>query len=324
MARNVLLTGASGRLGNFVAPYLKSKGYNVTCFDNAPQPPDSENVKLGLPFVQGNLLSLGDCMRAIAHAQADIIVHLGAIPFNTEIAPAYAKDYGVGTEGSRFVQRFDEDLTMNVNTMGTYYILDAARRLGVKDIVAAGSYFALGIGFRISGTSFPVDYLPIDEEHPCVPEDSYSLSKYLNEETLKAFSRAYGMNCVALRLMGIYYYNNEMSNKNYSFGINVPDPEPGKVDYMTGSTFQYVDARDAAIFIELSIKAIEGGKMNPFEAFFTVTDTTYVDNTVDVVKKCWPSLADKAAGIKGSDGLISYEKARKLLGYEPQNSWRKK
>ena len=93
MSKKVLVTGGAGRLGNYVAPYLKSKGYKVTTFDINLPAPDSRNAKEHIPFVKGDLLSLGDCMRAIAHAEADVIVHLGAIPFNTEIQAPYAKEY---------------------------------------------------------------------------------------------------------------------------------------------------------------------------------------------------------------------------------------
>ena len=321
MAKNVLVTGGAGKLGNYVSPYLKEQGFNVTNFDRIAQKPGSPNVVAGLPYAQGDLLSLGDCMRAISLAEPDVIVHLGAIPFNTEIQPAYGHGYTAASDGARFVQRMDEDETMKVNTMGTYYMLDAARRMGIKNVIAASSYFALGIGFRISGTSFAPEYLPIDEKHPCSPEDTYSLSKYLNEETMKAFCRAYGMKCIAMRLLGVFYESDEFSKKVYKFGVTVPEPGPGQADMMVSNTFQYVDARDIARFVE---KAIGAEGLEPFEAFYLATDTTYTDKTVDVIKRRWPSLAAKGMGadIPGSEGIISFAKARKLIGYEPQFSWR--
>jgi len=288
MAKNILVTGGAGKLGNYVCPYLKEQGYNVTSFDRVPlvMGDTSANSKAGVPYVYGDLLSLGDCMRAIAHAQADYIVHLGAIPYNTETQPAYARDYA-HADGARFMQRTGEDDTMKINTMGTYYVLDAARRLGVKNVIAASTYFVLGIGFRISGTSFVPEYLPIDEDHPLLPEDTYSLSKYLNEETMKAFARAYGMKFVAMRLLGVFYEDNEFSKRVYKFGVTVPEPKPEEVDYMVSNTYQFVDARDIARFVEL---AIEADNLSPFEAFYLATDTTYVDDTVDVIKRRWPSL----------------------------------
>ena len=90
MIKNVLVTGASGRLGNYVAPYLADQGYNVTCTDVVMPKPDSENAKRHLPFIKGDLLNIGDMMKAIAMSQCDAIVHLGAIPFNVELQPPYA------------------------------------------------------------------------------------------------------------------------------------------------------------------------------------------------------------------------------------------
>lgn len=320
MAKNVLVTGASGNLGNYVSPYLKKKGYNVTNFDIKLPVPGSANDMARIPFVKGDLVSLGDCMRAIAHAQPDVIVHLGAIPYNTEIQPAYAKDYNLYTQnGVRFIQHLDEDETMKTNTMGTFYLMDAARRLGVKRVVAISSYFVLGIGFRISGTPFIPHYLPIDENHPCSPEDTYSLSKLLGEEICKAFTRAYGMNVIVLRLLGVYYPDSDMSKNMYKFNINVPPATDEGNGYISGNTYQYVDARDVARIIELSIEA-KG--LNPYEEFFVSTDTVYAENTTEVIAKRWPAFKDMGKDIKGTDGIISIEKAKKLLGYKPAFSWR--
>lgn len=317
----ILVTGGAGKLGNYVSPYLKSKGYKVTNFDIKLPAPDSPCMKEKIPFVKGDLLSLGDCLRAIALAQADVIVHLGAIPFNSEIQPAYAKNYHPYLQnGARFIQMLDEDQTMRTNTMGTYYLMNAARMLGVKKIIFTSTYYVLGLGFRLSGTPFIPQYLPIDEEHPCNPEDTYSLSKLLGEKICEAFSRAYGINTVVLRLVGVYYPDDELSKITYKFNINVPVPRNEDERYIIGTTYQYVDARDVARIIEL---AIEAENLNPYEVFFVATDTVYAEDTQEVIAKRWPSLKEMGKNINGTDGIISIEKARKLLGYNPAYSWRK-
>lgn len=325
MGKNVLVTGGSGRLGNYVCPFLKEKGYNVTNFDVVAPAPGTACFNEKIPYIMGDFTNLGDCMRAIAGAQADVIVHLGAIPNNTELQPPYAMDYNLQVQsGARFVQRMPEDSTMRINTMGTYYLLDAARRLNVKDVVFASSYFALGIGFRLSDTSFEPEYLPLDENHPCLPEDTYSLSKYLDEEICKAFTRAYGMKAIALRLLGVYYDNSEMHRNMYKFGINVPAATAEDKGWLSGNTYQFVDSRDIANIIALSIEKIRDDSLKPFEAFFVATDTTYLENTTEVIEKRWPFLKEKGKNMKGTDGLITVEKAEKLLGYKPTYSWRNK
>lgn len=320
MAKNVLVTGSSGMLGNYVCPYLKDAGYNVCGFDVSLTHSESANAKAGIPFVQGNLTSLGDCLRAIAFAQPDAIVHLGAIRFNTELQHPFAKPYNLKiTDGARFIHRLPEDAAMEINTMGTFYVMDAARRMGIKNAIFASSYFVLGIGFRLSGSSYMPDYLPIDENHPLRPEDTYSLSKVLGEEICKSFVRAYDMRVVAMRLLGVYYHDNEVSRNQNKFNITVPEPSPEDKGYLISSTYQYADARDIAVFVKLSIEA---DKLDPFEPFFVATDTVYNEPTSVIAPRRWPLLGDKAKDIPGFEGLISTKKAERLLGFKPQYSWR--
>lgn len=318
MGKNILVTGGSGRLGNFVCPYLKEQGYNVSSFDIAPPAPDSANALAGIPFVQGSLTNLGDCLRAFLFGQPELIVHLGAIAHNVDLHPPYAREYNRQiTDGVRFNYEMPEWSTMEINTMGSYYVMDAARRLGIKKVIAASSYFVLGIGFRLSGTSYQPHYLPMDEEHPLLPEDSYSLSKVCGEEIYKAFSRAYGQQVVAMRLLGVYYHN--WPRNRHTFNVTVPAATEENQGYLISETYQYADARDIAAFVKL---AIEADNLNPFEAFYVATDTKYSEPTSVIAARRWPFLAEMAKGIPGTEGLISIGKAEKLLGYRPQYSWR--
>jgi nucleoside-diphosphate-sugar epimerase len=306
MIKNVLITGGAGGVGRYVAEELRGK-YGVTLFDRTLPSQVRHPWEPDFPFVLGDLTSLADCMRAISIAQADAIVHMGAIPFNTERQPFETGPF-------RGIQRMPEDETMRVNTMGTYYLLDAARRLGVKKVAAASTFYVLGLGFRISKKSFKVEYLPIDEEHPLCPEDTYSLSKVLNEETMAAFSRAYDIQCVAFRLMGVNYPHAQ----THQFGVT-PEAKPGHVGGPIGTTYQYVDARDVAQACRL---ALESEKLGGFEAFYLSTDTTLAEETRPVVERLYPDLKAMAANLKGHEGMISIKKAQELLGYQPKWSWR--
>lgn len=320
----VLVTGAAGRLGSFVVPALVEAGYRVVGTDRFPYPEGSPNAELGVPFVRADLTDIGDCFRAITMAQPEMIISLGAIPFNTELHPPYAKEYDTeyGETGARFVQRLPEDETFRVNTMGTYYLLDAARRVGgVRRVIHASSFFVLGLGFRISGTPYIPPYLPMDEETPLEPEDSYSLSKVIGEEILQAYSRAYGIETVALRLLGVYYHNVESSRRTHSFDMDVPEVEDVSKGYLNNSTYQYADARDIANFILLAMTA---DLKHQFEPYFVSTDVRYRHSTRTALERRWPLLLERGLGsdIEGSEPLISIEKARRELGYEPKYSWR--
>ncbi len=305
MAR-ILVTGDSGRLGGYVTPRLLQDGHEVTGFDTAERPDAATEAA----FIKGDLTSLEDCLRALAYAQADAVVHLGALPGPREMVK--------GRPRWTNRQVAPEDETMRVNTMGTYYLLDAARRLGfVKRVIFASSFYTLGLGNRISDEPFVVEYLPIDEDHPLRPEDSYGLSKVLGEEMLRAYARAYGITAVAFRLMGVHYPDNP--NSTHRFGVR-PESQPGHVGGPIGTTYQYVDARDVA---SACARAVDAEGLDEFEAFYLATDTVYSESTQSLVARVWPDLSGMAAGIEGSDGIVSDAKARKKLGYQPQYSWRR-
>ena len=157
-------------------------------------------------------------------------------------------------------------------------------------------------------------YVPIDEEHPLRPEDTYSLSKLLDEHILAAFTRAYGIKTVALRLMGVDYPH----DRRHTMGSR-PEGRPDHVGGPIGGTHQYVDAEDVALACRLSLEA-QG--LEDFEAFYISTDTTLAEETRPVVERLYPDLKDMAANLSGMEGMISIDKARRKLGYGPQHSWR--
>lgn len=311
--RNVLITGGAGNLGRHCY-YELCHDYDVTLFDRvkpeeqrAPWFPNRKYAR----FVQGNLDSLEDCMRAITVSKADVILHIAGIPYPSEILPSAGYNYSIAAR---------EDETFRTNVTGTYYLLDAARRLGVKKVIFASTFFVTGIGNRISGTEWPVHYVPIDEEHPIVPEDSYSYSKLLGEEMLKAYSLAYGIKTVAFRLMGISYpYRPHLSP------IEIPVMEACKDGFYEGHSWQYVDARDVAQCARL---AIEKDLEKNFEAFHIITDKRYSESTVEFAKTHWPTIADQVAAkpeiFDGPEdrGLFTDKKLRDMLGYHEKYSWR--
>ena len=308
--KNVLITGGAGNLGRH-AYYNLCKDYNCVLFDQVDpsqaREPWEPNMKRTL-FVRGNLDNYGDCMRAIAHAKADVILHIAGLPFPTEIN---------SNSPMRRMQRVaTEDTTWVSNMSGTYYLLESAVRMGVKKVIFASSFFATGIGNRLSNTAWPVDKVPITEDYDCCPEDTYSYSKYLGEELLKAYSRAYGLKTIAFRLQGISYpYRPHLSP------IQIPVMEKCKEGFFEGHTWQYVDARDVANAMRL---AIEKDLKNGFEAFNIVTDKRYEESTADFAASHWPTIAAMCKELKGPEdrGLFCDKKLRDMLGYKEQYSWR--
>lgn len=301
----VLVTGGAGNLGRCLAQEFTTHGHQVTLFDRvapgqAPVPWETD-----LPFIAGELTSSTDFANAVAAVKPEAIAHVGAIP--------YATDHPDNRDRSDHPLPPDE--TWRVNTLGTYYVLDAAVRNGVKTLAFASTFFVLGLGFRISTARWLPAYLPIDEEHPLTPEDTYSLSKMINEEMLEAYTRAYGIRTLAFRLLGVYYAHRDDSATR--FRPEAAAPVEGKPNF---GGWLYVDGRDAAQAFRLGIEKAD--RLNPHERFYLASDRTIAESSRDALNRLFPELADLARGLGSDDLLISIAKAQKLLGYEPRHSWR--
>jgi nucleoside-diphosphate-sugar epimerase len=305
---NVLVTGGAGNLGRCLADELTSRDHRVTLFDRVSPQDSRVPWQTNLPFVQGELTSGEDCARAIQEAEAEAICHVGAITYATD------HPQSVSRRAAQNLPAIPEDETFRTNVLGTYYILDQARRNGVKVVAAASSYFVLGLGFRISKEPWWPVYLPIDENHPNSPEDSYSLSKLLNEEMLKSYTRAWGIRTIAFRLMGVYYHFRDDSQTRFREKATLSPHGPPSFE-----AFQYVDGRDAAQGFR---RAIEASNLDPFEAFFLASDRSIEESPRDAVLRLYPHLSDMVGSLGPDDLLISIDRARKRLGYEPKHSWR--
>ena len=186
----VLVTGVSGRLGPFIVRELERAGHELVMSSRREPPAEI----LHWPWVQGDIAVYEDCLRMVQGRGIEAIQHAAAQP------------WPVDRPGSR--ERAEElgipfDATMRSNIMGLYYLLQAALQEDVGIFVMTGSNCALGHGYRISERPFPMQYLPVDEEHPSDVEDSYSYSKLVGEELLASYTRAYGMRTYALRAAGI-------------------------------------------------------------------------------------------------------------------------
>jgi len=305
--KNVLITGGAGNLGRHVYQELKDQGYQCSLFDQTS--PSEQRTpwqpERGTMFIKGQLTNLADCMRAITLSRATCIIHLAALPFTSDQQP-----------GRQWMpQMFPEDTTMQSNVMGTYYLMDAARRLGIKKVIFASSYYTLGLGFRISKKPYVVEYLPIDEDHPQRPEDTYSLSKLMGEEILKAYARAYDIKCYALRLMGVSYPYHP-----YELGVSIADKKaPDHRGGPNGTTGQYAEARDIAYAIGLMIdKDLDV----EFDVFNISTDNVYKESPKEYVANLLPDLVDLARDMGPEDELITCQKLKDTFGYKPKFSWR--
>lgn len=149
----VLITGATGRIGNNLARHLKGQGYDVRG-TAIPGDRGAERAgRDGIELVTGNLRDADFCLAAVAGC--DAVIHLGAMLL--------------------FGPDDDQDLFED-NLRSTFNMMEAAAAAGgIKRFVFASSDEVY--------PSLYAKYLPIDESHPKEPYSFYGVTK-LSGETM--------------------------------------------------------------------------------------------------------------------------------------------
>ena len=215
-------------------------------------------------------------------AGVEAVVHLAAIP-----AP------GIHTAAATF----------RTNMLSTHNVFEAARMHRLQRVVWASSETVLGLPFERE----PPAYAPIDEEHPPRPESSYALSKLLSEELGRQLHRWTGIPFVALR------FSNIMEPADYerfpSFWSDAT--------LRRWNLWGYVDARDVAQSCRLALEA----DVRAEHFIVAAADTVMNRPSRELMAEVYPSVPYHSTAGE-FDTLLSIEKARKLLGYEPVWSWR--
>ena len=289
----VAFTGGSGKAGKYSVKYLMEKGHKVLNIDLVP------SSEVGVDNLIADITDSGQVFNSLTsyinrseldlkggHHAFDALVHFAAIP--------------------RILVTPDNEC-FRVNTIGTYNAIEAAVKLGIKKIIIASSETAYGICFA-HGELHP-KYLPIDEKHPTEPMDSYGLSKVVNEETAKAFSRRSGLDIYVLRIGNViepheyHLFNNFFKN---------PIQRRRNI-------FCYIDARDLGQIVELCLKKDGLG----FEIFNAGNDTNSVNiSSRSLAKKFFPGVPF-IREIEEHEALFSNQKICQVLGFVEEHNWRK-
>jgi len=276
--KKVVVTGGSGRLGQFVIRDLLANGYQVLSLDRIP-PRD----KL-CPSWLADLRHSGDLFEALKDAYG--IIHLGAYQ-----APNLAPDAE----------------TLSNNVSATYNVLRAATDSGVKKVVIASSTAAFG--FIYATKLWAPDYLPLDENHPSKPQDSYGLSKVLGEQIADSIVTVHkDMTIGSLRFPGV---NFDLSYETFRDRWRNPRSR-------TSGFWTYIDARDAAMTCRLALEA----KFKGHEVFIaSAPKNCMIQPTLELVKKYLPKGAKIKKVVGTHWSCVDSTKARRMLGFKPQHVW---
>ncbi|GAA1933950.1 NAD-dependent epimerase/dehydratase family protein [Nocardioides marmoribigeumensis] len=288
----ILFTGGSGKAGHHVAPYLASLGHHVTNADLTPLGHDD------VADLQVDLTDAGQVYSALAGLATfdelelpekpsyDAVVHFAAVP-RILLAP--------------------DATTYATNALSTYHVLEAATRLGIRKVVFASSETTYGICFA-QGERRPL-YLPVDEEHPTVPEDSYAMSKVANEVTARSFQARTGADVYGLRI------NNVIEPHEYA---EMFPPFLGDPSLRRRNIFAYIDVRDLGTMVERCLATDGLG----YEVFNVANADMSVAATTAEVRERFYDGVEVRKEMGRDETFYAIDKARSLLGWEPQHSWR--
>jgi nucleoside-diphosphate-sugar epimerase len=280
----VVVTGGSGKLGRAVVADLVEHGWDVHNLDRVPP---REPV---CPHTRVDLTDYGQVVEALTgiddrYSRVDAVVHLAAIP-----AP------GLTANAATFAN----------NVPSTYNVFSAARLAGITNVVWASSETVLGLPFET-----PPPYVPVDEEYPGRPESTYSLGKLLDETMAAQFCRWNP----ALKIIGLRF-SNVMEPHEYE---RFPDYDTDARS-RSWNLWSYIDARDGAQAVRRALAYDKPG----FETFVIANaDTVMSRRNDELLAEVYPDVPRRRE-FGPHDTLLSIDKARRLLGYEPEHSWRRR
>lgn len=250
----------------------------------------------------------------MAYKGISSIVHLAAIP-----SPGQ-------TSSSRQFQS---------NLMSTYNVLEAARKLNITNLVLASSETLIGIPL----TETPPPSLPITEETPRSPHSAYSLSKLMGEHLADQYARW----CPESKYLSLRFSNVMLQEEYASFEGWQKDPKA-----RSWNCWGYIDARDGARAVELALKSDLKVSRRPatkssrlvsshdadhtrsshshaqgHEAFLIANNNTVMRTpSADLCAQVYPGVLYEAKTQKPNETVLCIEKARKMLGFEPQFDWK--
>lgn len=295
-----LVTGGAGFIGSNLCEVLLEKGYQVRCLDNLSNGKQS-NVDLFInhpnyTFFNGNIVDLDVCMKACDGV--DFVLHQaawGSVPRSIEMPLLYEK----------------------INIKGTLNMMEAARQNKVKKFVYASSSSVYG----------DEPNLPKKEGREGNLLSPYALTKRVDEEYGKLYTKLYGLDTYGLRYFNVF---GKRQDPNGAYAAVIPkfikqllnDERPTiNGDGKQSRDFTYIEN-----VVEANLKACKASKEAAGETFnIAYGGREYL---IDIYNELCKALdkdiqpnfgPDRPGDIKHSNADIS--KARVMLGYTPEWSF---
>lgn len=295
-----LVTGGAGFIGSNLCEAILKMGYKVRCLDDLSTGKQA-NVDIFLDnpnytFIKGDIKDLDTCMAACEGV--DYVLNQaawGSVPRSIEMPLFYEKN----------------------NIMGTLNMMEAARQQGVKKFVYASSSSVYG-------------------DHPVLPKKEgqegnllspYALTKRVDEEFAKLYTRLYGLDTYGLRYFNVF---GRRQDPDGAYAAVIPKfikmLMNGETPTINGDGMQSRDFTYIENVIEANLKAC----LAPHEAAGNAFNIAYGgrEYLIDIYHSLTRALGkdiepnfgpDRAGDIKHSNADIS--KAREMLGYDPDHDF---
>lgn len=284
----IVVTGGAGRLGGYVIKELARHGHDVLCIDRAiVNEPACSSLAVDLREVK-SLLSVVE--------GADAVIHLARIPFPytaggfDPVSGAWKTPDAAGDS-----ERFSHNVTM------TYNVLVACSETGVKKIVAGSSLAVYGLYYP-SRQNAP-HYLPIDENHPLIPQDPYGMTKLVGEKLCDSFARKEEFQIASLRFAGI------AAPEQYPV---LMERQKDPLCRGSGALWSYIDVRDGALACRFAAEK----NFSSHEAFNVCAPKTMMkESTLELVQRYFPDVRLVQSGLQ--DNWCGYDggKAERILDF---------
>jgi nucleoside-diphosphate-sugar epimerase len=167
---SILVVGGTGFIGYRLVRLLVARGETVTCLDSNPDAHSFADLGSKVTSIRGDVARFEDVMGAMSAAKPERVVNLAYLIGSTH-APHVAT---------------------RVNILGTDNCFEAARLLGVKHTVYAGS-------FAPNGKQSNYGHRAVTEEDPVHGEYQYARHKIMNEWQALDYSEKFGMCITGIR-----------------------------------------------------------------------------------------------------------------------------
>ncbi|CAN5292754.1 NAD(P)-dependent oxidoreductase [soil metagenome] len=280
----VLLTGAHGKVGRAASVALLAAGHQVTGVDLG-RAVFERDLPGAARYVQADLTDAGSAYAVVRGH--DAVVHSAAVPDPLHNPP--------------------HEVFAN-NLLSTFNVLEAAVRWGLPRFVNISSETVPGFFFP-ERPALPA-YVPVDEEHPVLPQDPYALAKHFGEQLMDAAVRRSDTRCTTIRPSWV------MTPDNYEHNLGPMLRDPAEP---SASFWSYIDAEDLADAIVLAVETDLPGH----EVFYIASPDNVGGRDLAAAVRALHGDAVEVRPLSRPDASgISCAKAERLLGYRPTRSWR--